>query len=157
MTDYEYLLMARDAATQSNCKRRSIGVIFRVGNVPFPGANKSVVKCSTCMREVNECSAIHAEVDAILGAREWTSFAGTQLYIWAECPCPACLSFIARTTLGNCNIIHCLSQQSYEKVYPPICQRHDAIDKRYQLATQLGIMVIPYDIEDILAMKGELR
>jgi len=145
-----YMLQARDFAVHSNCLRRRIGVVFRYPGFMFTGANAPTVKCRACNRAKGDCPAIHAEVKTLLLAGSFATRPNTALYIWAEIPCVACLSFIAEYTEHNCNYIHCLTQASYAKEYPNVLAYTESIAVRHAYALKLGITIYEHDAQELL-------
>jgi deoxycytidylate deaminase len=145
-TTFEYLLEAREASKLSNCLRRQIGVALPVEGETLWGHNSSTLPCPTCHRET--CSALHAEVQAVVRAIEAKKNLDTcGLYIWAEVPCHACLSFIKK--FSTVAIIYCLSPESYTKQYHLDSTRIEEIKSRKLYARSLGIIILEQDMEEI--------
>jgi deoxycytidylate deaminase len=151
--DLRLMLTAKDLDWLSNCARRKIGVY-----IPLPvdnddasyssiGGNivQSTKQC--CTRDLGICPAIHAEVNAILnlGSRKYEA---SRLYIWAEVPCHACLSFIRRQSFIR--DIFCLTADSYGVEYPRVLDRKPEIKLREEYATILDLRLHILDREEIL-------
>jgi len=148
LEDFDLMLQAHEVAKYSNCLRRQIGVVIPApdGDVIW-GANKSAVTCGTCHRET--CSAVHAEVAAILRYYPHTQrLENRKLYIWAEVPCNQCLSFIS--TYSNIDIVYCLMPSTYAVEYPSILQREQEIKDRKTYAKVLGITIVELDREEVI-------
>jgi deoxycytidylate deaminase len=148
--NFRNILKANELQYLSNCTRRKIGVY-----IPIPdddcvlsaiagNAVQSTIHC--CMRDAGICPAVHAEVRAInnLGSQRYSA---TELYIWAEIPCHACLSYIHQ--YSYIRDIYCLTQESYGNEYPRVLDRTSEIKLRKDYATVLGIDVHELDAEEI--------
>lgn len=143
---FENLLQAREASKLSNCLRRQIGVAIPVAGETLWGYNNSAVPCTECHRET--CSAVHAEVQATVRSIEAKKNLDTcGLYIWAEVPCHACLSFIKK--FSTVAIIYCLSPESYTKQYHLNSTRIEEIKSRKEYARSLGLVILEQDMEEI--------
>ena len=145
---FENMLLTYEASKQSNCLKRKIGVVVPVGHGETVfGYNISPEPCTACHR--NTCSAIHAEVTAVtMLIMTQENRAATSLYIWAEVPCHACLSFIRR--YSSIAKVYCLSPESYLTEYPLIARRSEEILQRRSYAKSLGIDIIELDREEIM-------
>lgn len=145
---FEYMLQTYQASQQSTCLRRKIGVVVPVGHgETIFGYNTSPEPCATCHRST--CQAIHAEVTAVtMLIMTQENRAVTSLYIWAEVPCHACLSYIRR--YSSIARIYCLSPESYLTEYPLIARRSEEITQRRVYAKSLGIDIIELDREEII-------
>lgn len=146
--DFDLMLSAKDAKETSNCLRRSIGVaIPTLDGDTIWGANKSKITCKSCHRET--CSAVHAEVEAIVRALKYQREIDIKkLYIWAEVPCHACLSFIA--SYSTIDLVYCLMPSTYAIEYPSIDRRSDEIKDRRRYAKALGITIVELDREEVI-------
>lgn len=145
---FDLMLSTNEAAKQSNCLKRKIGVVVPVGQGETVfGYNTSAEPCQTCHRST--CSAVHAEVVAVTNLIMFQENRGaSSLYIWAEVPCHACLSFIRR--YSSITRVYCLSAESYLTEYPLIARRSEEISQRRGYAKSLGIDIIELDREELL-------
>jgi len=146
--DFDLMLSAKAAKETSNCLRRSIGVaIPTIDGDTIWGANKSKIQCPSCHRET--CSAVHAEVEAVVRAlKHQREIDIKKLYIWAEVPCHACLSFIA--SYSSIDLVYCFMPSTYAPEYPSILQRAQEIEDRKTYAKALGITIVELDREEVI-------
>lgn len=98
-----YFDAARLNLDKSNCLRRHYAcVIVMGGQIISWGHNTSLTGCNVCAREgaehnvgnYSECSSVHAEMVALIKARE-NSLEGAELYLVCDKdqdpePCPIC-------------------------------------------------------------------
>lgn len=147
-----YMLMCRDIAQTSSCERRSIGAAFVIpGGDAFLGANSPAMRCVTCTRAAGmECAAVHAEVAALRCAQWNVSLPKTRMFVWAEVPCMACLSYIYHATRGRCKQIDCLAVAQYASIYPRVLDNLVNIHERFELANRLGITIVTHDLHTLL-------
>lgn len=150
----QLMLLAKGASQNSNCKRRKIGVviegidsIYEGDRLYILGSNNASLSCKSCNREMGDCPAEHAEVNAIEKLPKDIKISGA-LYIWAEVPCMQCLNVIAIKT--NIKQIHCLSAKSYSEEYPRVKNYGPSIVNRKAYATLLGLTITQHDREKIL-------
>lgn len=140
-----YMLIAKQVSQLSNCNRRKIGAVVEHDGVYVIGSNGTKGKCKCCNREVGDCPAVHAEVDAILQLPQGIS--GT-LYIWAEVPCVQCINFIA--TYTEIKMIHCLTRNTYAREYPRVLSYGPSILQRRALAKRHDITIIQHRTDYLL-------
>lgn len=99
-TDQTGLALAVQESKKSNCCKRLVGaVIVTVSGELHTGYNHSLIP-HTCTRltsksgtNLDKCPAIHAEVDAIVGAYLTNVFNAT-IYVSAPIPCKDCANAI---------------------------------------------------------------
>lgn len=141
-----YMLLARDHARTSRCRRRKIGAVLTIENIFFLGINSIIKGCDECTREKGYCPAIHAEVRVITAAlHNKIDPTGATLYIWSEIPCHQCLTFLAQ---HFCKSIYCLTPESYIIEYDKLCKSQ--IEARREYSTSLGLVVIELDRNELL-------
>jgi deoxycytidylate deaminase len=150
--DFQRMLKAKELDWLSNCTRRKIGVY-----IPLPadsdgamfaaiGGNSTQQTNHCCKRDIGICPAVHAEVNAImnLGRQRLEAKA---LYIWAEIPCHACLSYIRR--FSSIRDIYCLTTESYGIEYPRVLDRIPEIKLREEYASMLDLNLHQLDAKEI--------
>lgn len=143
------MLKAREFKQLSNCKRRQIGVYIPINKDSVTSAigfNSTPSEETCCKRDLGYCTAIHAEVSAILNLGGHKNSASS-LYIWAETPCLACLSFIK--TKSFIRTIYCLTAESYALEYPAVMHRPIDLQYRMEHAQSLGLDVVRLDAKEI--------
>lgn len=146
------LKVAQSFGNLSTCTRRKIGVYIPFSYIDgdatsVTGSNSPAPYSICCQRETGtDCSAIHAEVDAIMRLGAYSTSV-KDLYIWAETPCPQCLHFIYK--YSSIRRVYCLDTYLYGLEYPRVLHRTLEIAMRDRLATYLGIDVTKIKQEDL--------
>ena len=112
-----YMGVAKLAAQRSPCKSRQIGAVVvldkRIIGVGYNGPPPGFPHCEVCKRNksgenLDECFAIHAEVNAIteaLKAVGRASLTSATLYCTVQ-PCIDCLKLIVRCDIVNIVYMH---------------------------------------------------
>jgi dCMP deaminase len=107
-----YMGVAKLAAQRSPCKSRQIGAVVvldkRIIGVGYNGPPPGFPHCEVCKRaksgeNLDECFAIHAEVNACVEALKAVgrvSLKGADLYCTVQ-PCIDCLKLIVRCDIKN--------------------------------------------------------